>query len=530
MRKLLLGFALMLVSITSTMAQQKYWAYFTDKANVDYSALNYLTAEAIWRRSMNGFPIEHEEDKPVNLFYIQSVSHLADSLGWSSRWLNAQAFYGDENQAELIRSLPFVKRVSAMQSHGVLAESKNQNAFAGEDEFERLQRRQIQVMQGDTFIARSINGEGVKVAIFDAGFPSVDYHEAFEHIRSNERIIKTFDFVKNRPYVYAKHSHGTMVLSNVAGMHNDYPLGVATGATFLLARTEGPGEVKSEEDRWIAALEWAEALGVKVVNSSLGYGYHRYMEEDMDGKTSPIARAANKGAKRGVLIVNSAGNEGTDFWETIVTPADADSVLAVGGVDPNINIHIDFGSYGPTADKRMKPNVSHYAEAVVADPKGTITTAYGTSFSSPLTTGFAACVAQMHPDWSAMELFKEIEKSAHLYPYYDYAHGFGIPQATYFTNEAEEPVVTFEAILETDSITITAYDYRDLNLKANSFIGLNHMYVHVENENGFLNKYWVVRMEPLQSFTLTLEEMDTRIEDPTRIRIYLNGYTQEIDL
>lgn len=183
----------------------------------------------------------------------------------------------------------------------------------------------------------------------------------------------------------------------------------------------------------------------------------------MDG-TSFVAKAANMAARKGMLVCNSMGNEADDkSWRVLITPADADSVISVGGIESSLDNyrHIDFSSYGPTADGRRKPNVTAFGHAFVADPKGDITSAYGTSFSCPLVAGFCACAWQTHRELTAMQLKDEIEKSGDLYPYFDYALGYGVPQASYFTGEATtatEPTFNFEQSGNTLNIKLKPYD------------------------------------------------------------------------
>ena len=154
--------------------------------------------------------------------------------------------------------------------------------------------------------------------------------------------------------------------------------------------------------------------------------------------TSMVAKAANTAIRKGMLVCNSMGNEGDDKeWKMLITPADADSILSVGAVYSIDNL-ADFSSFGPTADGRMKPNVVAMGHCWVAGDKGNFTQAYGTSFSSPMTAGFAACVKQLHPEYTAWQLKTEIEKSANHYPYFDYAFGYGVPQASYFFGEKPE--------------------------------------------------------------------------------------------
>ena len=168
-------------------------------------------------------------------------------------------------------------------------------------------------------------------------------------------------------------------------------MGLATGANFLLAITEVSSEPFSEEENWLAAVEWAYKNGADIISSSLGYTNNRYFTKDMDGKKSFVVKAASLAARKGMLVINAAGNDGDSEWKVISTPADADSILTIGGVSPETNLHINFSSYGPTADGRMKPNVSAFGEAVVANTKGNVEIAFGTSFATPLVAGFAAC-------------------------------------------------------------------------------------------------------------------------------------------
>jgi len=125
-------------------------------------------------------------------------------------------------------------------------------------------------------------------------------------------------------------------------------------------------------------------------------------------------------------------------------------VLCVGGIIASLTHyqHISFSSYGPGADGRQKPNICAFGHAEVADPHDDTNTtfAYGTSFASPLAAGFVACAWQSHRDLTAMQLKEEIEKSGDLYPYCDYALGYGVPRASYFTDwdvRSIEPAATF---------------------------------------------------------------------------------------
>ena len=359
-------------------------------------------------------------------------------------------------QIAQIEQLSFVKEVVPLSHDMVLAADSQTNQpydnLSSQLTDNTVLSEQLQRMQGDMFANKGIDGKGIRIAVFDGGFHAVNTHAAFKHLRDNGQIVSTWNFTAKNADVFDNHGHGTMVLSCIAGQIGDLQLGLATAATFLLAKTEVDPEPFKEEVWWAQAAEWADKNGADIINSSLGYTKDRHYTCEMDGR-SYVARAANMAVQKGILVCNSAGNSGDDTeWKIISTPADAEYVLSVGGIIPSLKSysHIYFSSYGPTYDGRMKPNVCNYGYCQVADPwNDTASTfAAGTSFSSPLTAGFAACALQTNKNLSSLQLKHEIEQSADLYPYYDYAHGYDVPQACYFTDEkktsAKEPSFSFK--------------------------------------------------------------------------------------
>lgn len=494
--------------VLNSYSQNKYWVFFIDKRGVKYNPYEYLDSNAIQRRIKNNISLYDSSDFPLNSSYVQSVVTFSDSLFIQSRWFNAVVVSINDKNVEVVRKLSFVKEViKAPEQKAVLAGNEKFDDNLTEGELRQMQI-QLSSMQGEKYSANNITGKGVRIAIFDAGFPSVDVNPAFEHIRKDNRIIKTYDFVKKTDRVYDHSTHGTMVFSCIAGVCGNKKMGLATGAEFLLARTEyGVREPYAEEEYWLAAAEWADKNGADIINSSLGYTYHRYFVEEMNGK-SFVAKAANMAARKGILVVNAAGNEGAGEWKTIITPADADSVLAVGGVNPTSFIHTSFSSFGPSYDKRLKPNVCAMGHVIASSP-GKLKETQGTSFASPLVAGFAACALQTRPSLKAMELFKEIEKSGSLYPYYDYAHGYGIPQASYFTDEVKNKnfECPFEIVLVENLLEIrfkASYIENELNTSDSL------LYYHIENPTGYLDKYVVVK-----------------IHSNTPVKIALNGYEKQ---
>ncbi|MFW5886745.1 MAG: S8 family serine peptidase [Bacteroidota bacterium] len=493
-------------------AQEKYWVFFTDKQGVSFDPLSYFDARTIEKRLRNNISLYDTTDFPLNNDYVNKIASFGEII-MKSRWFNGVITLLDKKEVTIIQGLSFVKSITPIEpSTSQILMDKTSNH---DNDFLQLLKNQISVMEGEKFEEKSFNGKGIRVAIFDAGFPGVDKSPFFQHIRSENRIIKTYDFVKKQENVYGHSSHGTMVMACIGGIFEGKKIGLATGAEFLLARTETWTECFSEEENWLAAVEWADKNGADIINSSLGYTYHRYFTTDMNGEESLVVKAANLAARKGMLVINANGNDGQKRWKILCTPADGDSVLSVGGIDPSDLYHINFSSFGPTADFRMKPNVSAFGKVYTCGKKK-MKTAYGTSFATPLVTGFAACAWQAKPGLTNMELFKEIEKSGNLYPYFDYAHGYGIPQASFFTDSTKKVVQpTFNLIKRNDSLIIS------LDKDSNSSRLNRYVYYHIEKENKVLKEYFVI--DPVEQNELVIPL--SNIKSREKIRIHYNGYT-----
>lgn len=468
-RNLLLAIALF---SNALYAQSAYWVMLTDKAGTTFDPYSYFDSKAIERYRLNNADLYDISNYPLNESYVHQIDAIVSSdrseqgsSEWNktevfgqSRWFNAVAVTATPDQIAAIQQLPFVKEVVAIGNNLQLASRKEM--FSPAEAEMPKHTDQLLRMQGDKFTDMGIDGTGVRIAVFDGGFHGVDTHKAFKHLRDNKRIIATWDFTKKQENVYDNHTHGTMVLSCIAGKMDDRLLGLATGATFMLAKTEVDPEPYKEEVWWTQAAEWADKNGADIINSSLGYTKDRHYTWQMDGR-SLVSRAANIAARKGILVCNSAGNSGDDTnWKIIGAPADADSILSVGGINPSLTnySHISFSSYGPTADGRLKPNVCNFGYAECADAYNDTATTFaaGTSFSSPLTTGFCACALQLFRQrgygTGAMQMKSYVEQSADLYPYYDYALGYGVPQASFFINYNRSDI-------ELGKETFNFYDY-----------------------------------------------------------------------
>ena len=516
--------ALFIVNYISS--QNIYWVYFTDKNGTTFDPYSYFDAKAIERRLQQNIPLYDITDFPLNENYKEEVAKLSEEMIGETRWFNAMAVEIRDENLPLIEKLTFVKEIERIETEGRLAAYTDNvtdcSSEINDDAYDKIGfLPQVERFEGGLFIENQIDGKGVRIAIFDGGFPDVDKHEAFAHLRKNNQIIKTWNFPLKKENVYGWSSHGTMVLSCVAGIQRGQKMGLATGAEFLLARTEINSEPAKEEVWWMQAVEWADKNGANVINSSLGYGKSRYNPKDMNGKKSLVSRAANMAAAKGMLVCNSMGNEAYDkAWRVLITPADADSVLSVGGIEPQTGKRIYFSSFGPTADGRLKPNVTAYGTAQVAKPKKGFTQASGTSFSSPLVAGFVACAWQTRPQLTAMEMKTEIEKSGDLYPYFDYGYGYGVPQASYFLNKKAETsdssYITFTQNEKTIYITV----------KPNKNLNNSTLLLHIQKPDGQLRDYWEVKFADFSSTVFPLNK--SKIENGDILRVYYQKEVKEL--
>ncbi|MCB9261533.1 MAG: S8 family serine peptidase [Flavobacteriales bacterium] len=533
-------------------AQDKVWVFFKDKDTANFNPYTFFDSKAIERRMLNGINLYDYTDVPVNEAYISQIIEITQNNRAVSRWFNAVCCLATPEQQKELLKLPFVSSVRIVSSEiqkyfaGMEQTDDEGNFTPTDDEIDFL-KAQIKRMNGETFSNNKIDGSGVRVAIFDVGFKSYKTNPAFEHIRAENRIIATYDFAKNKENVDCGGTHGCFVMSCVGGKINGQIMGLATGAQYLLARTETRTEFYAEEENWLEAAEWADKNGADIINSSLGYTIHRYFVEDMDGTHSLVAKAANMAASKGIIVVNSAGNEGSNDWKRIGTPADADSVLSIGGINPKTGIHTSFSSFGPTWDKRMKPNVTAYGHVIGSGPKG-ISETQGTSFSGPLVAGFVACAKQIRMGYKSMDLFHEIEKSADLYPYFDYAHGYGVPQAKYFIIPfPQEPSPSFEIVVKSKTIEIMLTDTTSIDEETLKWEGRyvkcpDYLFYHIQNDKGYLDKYFVI--DPFGSLfsdkylsvededlTQTLSPLKIKKTDyarPFTLRVFYRGYFKEI--
>jgi serine protease AprX len=503
-------------------AQDRYWVYLMDKDGVAMDICEVFHPSAVERRVMNGLSFPEYSDFPVREDYIVAISELVDQVVYPSAWFNAVYVIANETQIARLSEFNWIKEIRFENpSTPVLCGSNSKQSF-----LEQLADRQRLIMGSDFFDSLGLDGMGVRIAVFDGGFPEVNSHGALEHILKAGRVDRTFDFSKNKREVFRSNSHGLSTTSNIGGIWDGKKIGFATGATFLLAITEINREIYKEEVWWLAAAEWADRNGAQIINSSLGYTYHRYFPHQMDGATSTVSKAATMASEKGILVVNSAGNEGSDGWTVIGAPADAALVMSVGGIDPMTEMRIDFTSFGPTADGRRKPNVSAPGTTVAAIKGNKLGVVNGTSFSAPLVSGFAACVLQHYPGISRQDLFEKIEKSGHLFPYYDYVHGYGVPQARLAISDSIMPQPTFKLLKQHGHLKVLVEPTPFLNQRTNRFLGKEYLYFHLEDKNGKLLDYKILDVYQSEVYSWIPEDLQPAF----KLRIHYKGYTKTINL
>jgi len=373
------------------------------------------------------------DERPLYAPYVAEVGKIAPIRN-RSRWFNAVSVTASADERNRLLALACVRAIEPVGRYRRATEPESEESPlpaakpAGAAAFDYgSSTKQIEAISAQALHTLDLSGEGVTVAVFDDGFGNVDAHPALAHLN----IAHRWDFVGNDGDPSGG-VHGTQVLSVMAAFQEGAIIGPAYGAPILLARTEAAGyERPVEEDNWVAAAEWADSLGARVIQSSVGYNYFKddaqgtwsqysYTIEDLDGKTALITRAAQKAASKGIVVVVAAGNErgsgSAAFWHgKILMPGDGDSVIAVGATNfagymsPN-----SFSSVGPAADGRIKPDVSAPGlsiTAVSATSTG-IAGVQGTSFASPLVAGVVALLLEGHPDWDPINVRTALRFSA----------------------------------------------------------------------------------------------------------------------
>lgn len=491
-----LAFFLLFVTVTSQIAPEKYFVEFTDKDNSPYSIdrpWEFLSQRALDRRAVAGIAIE-QDDLPVNDGYVESVRLIGVEVLTRSKWFNGITVYtNDPAKIDAIALLPFVKQV-------VKSGRKDTGKDHAPDKFTieqmpvipliapmvvplkisdsadyGLSFTQVHMVRADLLHALGFRGEGMIIAILDAGFNLVDQLAPFDSLWANNQVLGTRDFVTPGGNVFIGHTHGMAVLSILGGYVPGQLIGTAPKAGYWLLRSEDTGsEYLVEEYNWVCAAEFADSVGADVINSSLGYtvfddSTQNHTCADITGNTTPVTRGANIAFSKGILVVNSAGNEGSNpNWQCVSAPSDGTDVLAVAAVD-SLGNYATFSSKGVVNGSYVKPNVAAMGRlTVISGGDGTITRGNGTSFSSPVMAGSATCLWQAFRGFSNVTLKLAIEESGSQFANPTSLLGYGIPNLF----KAYERLTGIDPVLSEGSLQIypnPSYGDESIRVKLTTF-------------------------------------------------------------
>ncbi|MFN8310249.1 MAG: S8 family serine peptidase [Chitinophagales bacterium] len=444
MRHLLLFF---LVAISfPAFSQHTYVVYLKDKKQSSYSithAGEFLSARALLRRQLQGIPID-ESDLPVSTAYSKQLLQLPVTQKFALKWENAIVLETSVDLLVQLRQLPFVRSVRTISKpspeSGIRKfdmENKQLRSCDTEvpDGFYGTAENQNRMLNLQELHRRGFWGNDVLISVMDVGFTAANSNLFFDSVYKTNRVLYTYDFVDHENDVYNNAPHGLNAWSCIAANIPYKMVGTAPQAKFLLFVTEDDNsETVLEEYNWAKAAEVADSIGADVFSTSLGYttfdatdsvDSHTYA--DLDGHTTVITKAANHAASKGILVCNSAGNEGQKPWYYIAAPADGDSVIAVGAVN-NLGDYAAFSSHGPNATGKLKPNVcAQGAGTAVVQVGGILGTSNGTSFSCPVMAGAIACLRQAFPNKTNAEIQNAVEQSANFASNPNNEYGYGIP-------------------------------------------------------------------------------------------------------
>ncbi|MFA6439837.1 MAG: S8 family serine peptidase [Bacteriovoracaceae bacterium] len=454
--KRLLSVCLMVVvsMLSANDTPQKFWIYFTAKEHIAFSktsspaelaAVTGISERALHRRAKMSSTLITVDDLPVQQSFLTQLKERGIAVQNTSRWFNAATAYLTNAQRVQLQLLPFIRSVepvatfkrkdvpqieSAQRSFSKQSANKYSYGFS---------ETQMNLMNAIAVHNIGISGRGVLVGMLDTGF-RWKIHDALKNLK----VIAEYDFIQKDSVTaneagdsWNQDSHGTSCMSLVGGYKEGTLVSSAFNAQFILGKTEYvPTETNVEEDNWVAAIEWMESMGVDVVSSSLGYkvfdaGQKSYIYADMNGKTATTSIAATIAARKGVVVCNAMGNEGSGATPpSITTPADADSIVSVGAVQSS-GVVASFSSNGPTSDERRKPDVSAQGVSVYASvPSGGFTGGFGgTSAATPLTAGVAAMILSARPELTPLQVINALHATASIALKPDNTIGWGIVNA-----------------------------------------------------------------------------------------------------
>lgn len=417
----------------------RYHIDLKDKVATEYSLKHpekFLSSKALQRRQKQNLQVD-STDLPVPEAYIKAIRQTGVKVLVTSKWENfVTVSCNDTALIDKIRTLPFVKSATKVWKTpaNVIASSRRDTIIndltVNPDTIYGTSYGQIHVSKADLLHEAGFKGQGMTIAVIDGGFHNFDRIPALDNVK----VLGTKDFVESDADIFAESTHGLSVLSCMATNKPGVMIGTAPEASYWLLRSEdSDSEYPIEQDYWVAAVEYADSVGVDLINTSLGYNEFDdssmdFKLRDLNGKHSVISRAASRLADKGMILVCSAGNSGNSVWKKITPPGDADNVLTVGAIVWQTGVIASFSSVGNTQDGRVKPDVvAAGVRADVINSHGSQGKANGTSFASPIMCGMVACLWQACPTLTAKEVIDLVRQAGDRAEFPDNIYGYGIP-------------------------------------------------------------------------------------------------------
>lgn len=430
---------LFLVSSICSFSSDSYIfrLHLKDKMNTTFSIdkpEEFLSQRAIDRRSRQNIGID-STDLPISDSYIKQLENLDYTVVAKNKWMNTVCVHANDSNSVLqLENLDFVKRVTFVWTEDTTSVKKSSSRKKIKLPKEKAPNiygygyDQIKGINGEYLHQQGYRGRGMEIAIIDAGYQNLKEILLLDNVN----IRGTKDFVYNPIDIYQSSEHGLNVLSILASNRPNIYVGTAPDAKYWLLKSEDSrSEFPIEEDYWVAACEYADSVGVDLINTSLGYSVFNplaesYSKDQLDGQTAFISRAAKIATQKGIFVEISAGNEGAASWRHISVPSDVDDVLTVGSVRRDSTLSY-FSSVG-LDNGRIKPDVVALGHDInVINGDGDVTYSSGTSFSGPVMTGIVACLWQAFPRLTNIELLDIIRRSGDRYDSPNERYGYGIP-------------------------------------------------------------------------------------------------------